>query len=243
MLLVNLAKGLIGPEAARLLGSLILASLWQTALGRSAVPPAQRPPVMIYIDEFQDYVAGLPLDMGEVLAQARGLGVGLTLAHQHLGQLDKAVRDGVLTNARSRIVFQTGSADSRALALALGGGLTADDLQSLGRFEAYGVLMADHQVRGPMSLRTLPSTPARGTAERARRRSRAQWASAIADVEATLLQRRTPVATTGRHRPAAPEVGMMAPVSSPMYRSPYRSPRLGVGITAGRRPDERHKRQ
>ena len=35
---------------------------------------------MIFIDEFQDYVSGATADFGELLAQARGLGVGLSLA-------------------------------------------------------------------------------------------------------------------------------------------------------------------
>ena len=109
VLLVNLAKGSIGPEAARLLGAMLFSALWQMALGRSAVPPEGRHPVMVYIDEFQDYVRGLPLDFGELLAQARGLGIGLTLAHQGLYQLDSATKAGVLTNARSRVVFQTDS--------------------------------------------------------------------------------------------------------------------------------------
>ena len=44
ILLVNLSKGLLGPETAALLGSLVMTQLWQAALGRSAVTPERRHP-------------------------------------------------------------------------------------------------------------------------------------------------------------------------------------------------------
>jgi type IV secretory pathway TraG/TraD family ATPase VirD4 len=61
------------------------ASLWQAIQARAAVPASKRRPVMVYIDEVQDYLH-LPTDLGDALAQARGFGVGFTLAHQFLGQ-------------------------------------------------------------------------------------------------------------------------------------------------------------
>ena len=90
--MVPLSKGRLGEEAAALIGSLLIARLWQTVMARAAVAPAERPPVMAYIDEFQDYLQ-LPTNVAEVLAQARGLGLGLTLAHQHLGQLPPALKE------------------------------------------------------------------------------------------------------------------------------------------------------
>src|SRR4051794_10269150 len=39
ILLANLAKGVIGPDSARLLGTVLLNQLWQTALGRQAIRP------------------------------------------------------------------------------------------------------------------------------------------------------------------------------------------------------------
>ena len=57
-------KGLIGPEAAALLGSLFVAELWQAVLGRARVPAERRHPVVVYADEFQDYVH-LPTDMAD----------------------------------------------------------------------------------------------------------------------------------------------------------------------------------
>ncbi len=39
--------GQLGPETAALLGSLIMSQLWQAILGRSAIPPERRHPVLI----------------------------------------------------------------------------------------------------------------------------------------------------------------------------------------------------
>jgi hypothetical protein len=193
IVLVNLAKGVIGPEAARLIGSLVFSNLWQAALGRSAMPADQRHPVMIYIDEFQDYISGAATDFGELLAQARGLGVGLSLAHQGLFQLDPATKASVLTNARSRVVFGTSGAEAKTLATVLGNGLTADDLSSLDRFEAYASLIVDGSPAAPASIRTLPpSDVSRGLArpDAVRAVSRDRWARPISEVESEMLARR-----------------------------------------------------
>ena len=44
--------------------------------------------------------------MASVLAEARGLGLGLTLAHQHIDQLTPEAARAVLANARSKVLFQ-----------------------------------------------------------------------------------------------------------------------------------------
>jgi Type IV secretion-system coupling protein DNA-binding domain len=153
ILLVNLSKGLLGPETSALLGSLVVALLWQAVLGRTSIPPERRHPVFVYVDEFQDYLH-LPLDFADALAQARGLGVGFVVAHQHLHQLDPAMRAGVLANVQSRIAFRLPSEDARAIAA--GSALDAEDFQSLGAFEAYAQLVASAAVQPWCSLRSLP---------------------------------------------------------------------------------------
>ncbi len=155
ILLVNLAKGAIGSEAAALLGSLILAQLWAAALNRATVAAERRRPVFVYIDEFQDYLH-LPTNLGEALAQARSLAVGFVLAHQSLSQLDTSTRSAVLANARSRVCFQLAAEDARTLA---GGALVADDFRELAVFEVYAQLVADGAVQPWCSARTLPAPP------------------------------------------------------------------------------------
>jgi hypothetical protein len=184
VLLVSLAKGLLGPEAAALLGSLAVSELWQTALGRVRITSDRRSPVFVYVDEFQDYLH-LPTDVADVLAQARGLGVGLTLAHQHLAQLPPALRSAVLANARSRVCFQLGSEDAKLIA-GSSSELDSSDLQSLGRYEAYVSLVADGSVSSFASARSIEPAPATSDPQSIRNCSRQRYGRDLADVEAAI---------------------------------------------------------
>src|SRR6185312_8248805 len=96
-------------------GSLVVAQLWQAIQARAAVPVSKRQPVLVYIDEVQDYLH-LPTDLGDALAQARGFGVGFTLAHQFLGQLPLPMRAAMLSNTRSKVCFQLAQEDAVQMA-------------------------------------------------------------------------------------------------------------------------------
>lgn len=194
ILLVNLAKGLIGPEAAALLGSLVIADLWQATLGRARVPESRRHPVFVFIDEFQDYLH-LPTDLADALSQARGLGVGLTLAHQHLGQLDANVQAAVLANARSRLCFQLPARDAKALATP-GTGPEAEDFMSLGAFECYLQLLANDTVQPWCSGKTAPAPPATSDAARLRALSQRRYGRPAQEVDAAIQATLTGPATS-----------------------------------------------
>jgi hypothetical protein len=183
ILLVNLSKGLLGPETSALLGSLVVALLWQAILGRSAIPSERRHPVLVYVDEFQDYLH-LPLDFADALAQARGLGVGFIVAHQHMHQLDPAMRSAVLANAQSRIAFRLPSEDARVIAAS--SALDPEDFQSLGAFEAYGQLVASAAVQPWCSLRSLPPSEPSTDPALVRATSRLAYGRDRAAVEAEL---------------------------------------------------------
>ena len=190
VLLVNLAKGAMGSEAAALLGSLVVAQLWQATLERSEVEPARRRPVFVYVDEFADYL-NLPTDLAEALAEARGLGVSITLAHQHLHQLKPEMRSAVLANARSRVCFQLAPEDARMIANG-SPGIDAEDLQHLPAFEVYAQLVADSAVQPWLSARTRPAPNPTSSADEVRRRSRDQYAVNRAEVDAAISSLRAP---------------------------------------------------
>jgi hypothetical protein len=190
IVLVPLTKGLLGEEAAALLGSLVVTRLWQAVQARAALPAEDRPVTFAYIDEFQDYLH-LPIGVEAMLTQARGLGLGLTLAHQHLGQLPASVRDAVLANARNRIIFQVAAGDAQALARELAPDVKAPDLQNLGRFEVVARLSSGGQVMRPLTGTTLAAPPATGQAAAARLLSRARHGLDRAEVEAAISARHT----------------------------------------------------
>lgn len=116
VLIANLAKGRIGEGPSFLLGALLVTALAQAALSRAADDPADRLPFHLYVDEFQNFASeGFAL----ILSEARKYGLSLTLAHQYLSQLPDELRDAVLGNVGSKIVFRTGAEDAVALARAL----------------------------------------------------------------------------------------------------------------------------
>ncbi|POM23791.1 AAA-like domain protein [Actinomadura rubteroloni] len=81
VVLVPLNEGLIGPGTASLLGSLVIADLWQATQERADDPKASTHPGMIYVDEAPRFL-NLPLSLADALAVSRSLGVGWFLAAQ-----------------------------------------------------------------------------------------------------------------------------------------------------------------
>jgi hypothetical protein len=182
IVLVSLARKLIGPEAASLLGALVIAELWHATLNRARVPREQRHPVLIYADEFQTYTR-LPTDLADALAQSRGLGVGWVLAHQHLAQLPYDLRAAVLANARSRVIFQLAADDAHTVARTTAGDLTAADFQRLRRHEVYAQLVIDGEVSGFASGKTLPLPTPISHSREVREAARLRYSRPIAEIE------------------------------------------------------------
>ena len=93
------------------------------------------------------------------------------------------------------------------VAKALGGNLTAADLQALASFETYQALSIGGSTAAPASAVTLPLPPSLGSAERVRRLSRETYGTPRADVEAALVERRkvavsdAPIGSRKRQRP------------------------------------------
>jgi hypothetical protein len=164
---------------------LVVNQVWQATLARSAVAASRRQPVFVYLDEFQEVVR-LPLDLGDALAQARGLGVGLVLAHQHLGQLGSDLRAGVLANAGSRVAFRLDHEDASVIAKRAGGKLRAEDFAGLPPFQAYADLVAEGSAQGFASARTRPLGPAARSIERVRADNRRRFGVPRAETEAHL---------------------------------------------------------
>jgi hypothetical protein len=202
IVLVSLAKGLVGEDAARLLGSCILAELWAAVQRRAARPQRERPFASVVLDEAQDFLR-LPVALGDAVAQSRGLGVGWTASFQNLGQLTPDLRSAVTANLRSKLVMQTTADDARAFAREFAPHLQPADLQGLGPFEAYAAVSTGAAVAPPALIRTRPPLTPLGCGEPVRAASRSRFGHDPKDVDRELANRlagAAPAAPVGTRR-------------------------------------------
>lgn len=183
ILFANLSTGAIGEDASSLLGSLLLSAAFLAASHR----PRGSAPFILYVDEFQRFVTD---SIATILSEARKFGLGLTLAHQYLGQLPENIRSAILGNVGSKTVFRVGAEDAVALESEFDPPFTAYDLESLRRYETIVKLLARGEELQPFSATSLPPIePLRGVAEAVhaiRTASRAQFARARQRVEAAI---------------------------------------------------------
>jgi len=186
IVLVPLNRGLIGAESARLLGSLIVGLTWTLALSRASLPPERRHIVSVFIDELQDYLS-LPTDLSDALAQARGLGMALTLAHQYREQLPPEIRAGVDANARNKIIFGLNSKDAKDMA-AMAPELEALDFMTLPRYQIYTSFHQDGRNTGWVQGQTMPPPPAVRMAAELKAQSMQRYGKPAEEVEAEYLK-------------------------------------------------------
>lgn len=186
IVLVPLNKGVIGAESAKLLGSLIVGLSWTLALSRANIPPERRHLVSMYIDELQDYLT-LPTDLADALAQARGLGVGITMAHQYRAQLPREIQAGVDANARNKIVFGLNASDARDMA-AMAPDLTMLDFMSLPRYHVYSNFMYYGRPTGWIQGKTFPPSGVLHTAADISARSQTRYGRPRDEVESDFLK-------------------------------------------------------
>ncbi|MBO2451628.1 type IV secretion system DNA-binding domain-containing protein [Actinomadura barringtoniae] len=169
LILARLPKGVLGEDATRLCGSLLLAHTWQAITPRANLPEAQRRDAAAYVDEAHNFL-NLPGSISDILAEARGYHFGLTLAHQHLTQLPTDLREALSADARNKLYFAVSPEDADRLAKPLEPLVTAHDLSHLGGFQAVGRIMNGSTPTPAFTFRTRPlpePIPGRAQAVRA----------------------------------------------------------------------------
>ncbi|MFC9736625.1 type IV secretory system conjugative DNA transfer family protein [Streptomyces noursei] len=158
ILLARLPKGALGEETARLLGSFIVAGTWQAAAARARTPEHQRVDATISIDEAHNFLT-LPYPLEDMLAEARGYRLSMLLAHQHLAQLPRDLREGISANARNKIFFNASPEDSNVLERHTLPTLAAHDLAHLGPYQAAAHLLTNGAESTAFTLTTHPLPP------------------------------------------------------------------------------------
>lgn len=151
LLLVNLAKGKIGEDAATLLGALLVTKVGLTALSRADLQEETRRDFYLYLDEFQNFTT---LSIANMLSELRKYRVNLILAHQYLSQLDPQIRDAIWGNVGTMISFRLGAADAELFEKEFYPELLASDLIRLPNYSIYLKLMVHGTMSSPFSAET-----------------------------------------------------------------------------------------
>lgn len=152
VLLVNLAKGRLGEDSSTLLGALIVSTLGLAAFSRAETSIERRRPFFIYIDEFQSFTT---LMLANMMSELRKYGVGLTLAHQYMHQLEPEIRSAVFGNAGTVISFRVGAEDAPYLAREFQPAVQVEDLVNLPNHGIYLKLMIGGAPSRPFSAETV----------------------------------------------------------------------------------------
>lgn len=133
ILVVNLAKGHMGEDAARLLGALLAASLSAAAMERSSSSDGWRKEFTLIMDEAHCFLSE---GMSSVLSESRKFGLRLVIAHQFLGQLAPSLREAVLGNVGSIFAFRVSGEDAEVLSANYGDAMSASVFADLPPFTA-----------------------------------------------------------------------------------------------------------
>jgi hypothetical protein len=158
ILVARLPKGQIGEDTAKLMGSFILARVWQAATARAANPEAERKDATCYIDECHN-VLNLSGSVADMLAEARGYHLGFVLAHQDLAQFPRDTVLALSANARNKLIFTVSPEDAQQLARHTMPELTDHDLSHLDAFHAAARLVVDSRQTAAFTLITRPPRP------------------------------------------------------------------------------------
>ena len=164
ILLVNLSKGAVGDINAQLLGLIFVNKLNMSAMSRVDVPEEKRPDFWLYVDEFQNFATDT---FATILSEARKYHLGLTIAHQYIGQLtrqntpeggskeDPTIRDAVFGNVGTMMNFKIGAADAEYMSKEYAPTLSEQDVINIANYSAYIKLNVDNTTSRPFSITTI----------------------------------------------------------------------------------------
>ncbi len=163
ILLLNLSKGLIGDLNSQLLGMIIVSKIQTAAMQRQRLEKSERRDFYLYIDEFQNYVTP---SIESILSEARKYRLGLVLAHQYLGQLEKSdaltkssinLKNAIFGNVWSVLSYKVGPEDWEFMAKYFQPTFSDQDLINMDKFKAVMKLAVDNQPTIPFSI--IPVNP------------------------------------------------------------------------------------
>ena len=152
IILINLSKGKIGDVNAQMLGLILMAKLQVAVMQRAALPASNRPPMYLYVDEFQNLVTDT---FASMLSESRKYGLAVHLTNQYIAQLPEQMRSAVLGNVGTLIAFQIGAKDAELLRTEMKP-LTESDMENVPLHSYYLKTSIDGKPYEPFLVKALP---------------------------------------------------------------------------------------
>jgi hypothetical protein len=149
-LIVNLGKGRLGADTAKVLGGLILASAMHAGFSRQVLAQPDRRAFMLYVDEFHSFTTEAFADL---LSEIRKYGIAVTLAQQYLGQSEEAVFAAIMGNVGSLLAFRVGPLDTPLMCRQLTE-IAPRDLVYQPNYRAFARLLISGAPHRPFTLET-----------------------------------------------------------------------------------------
>jgi len=180
-----------GTEGATI-GTALISKIQLAAMTRASLPPEQRRPYYLVIDEVQNFTTtSLPV----IFSEAAKYGLSLTVANQFLGQLEGPTLGAILGNTGTTVIYGIGQPDAPKLGPYVRPVFDTDTLINLDRFHSVVKMQVGGQTAPAFSMMGLPPPDKPDDAQERWRRikehSRATYARAQDEVEEELKQRFT----------------------------------------------------
>ena len=162
ILLVNTARGTVGPYVSSLMGSSIVSLIDAALREQETMERAQRRNCLLVADEFHSITGA---NWEDLLAEIRKYGGMVLLITQGLARLDtneRKLKAGVLSNCGGLVCYQMSGEDAYLVVEQMGRdyGLSETDLVGLDPYSAYLKLTVNDVSLPPFSIRTRPPEPA-----------------------------------------------------------------------------------
>lgn len=158
VLLVKLAKGLVGDINANLMGMVVVNKIQVAAMRRQREEKSTRHPFFLYVDEFQNFISGSN-SFETILSEARKYKLGLIIAHQYIDQLikegkDEKIKNAVFGNVGTMMNFKVGAKDGEYIAKEMAPVFTETDVINLEGFNTCVKLNINNMISRPFSMKT-----------------------------------------------------------------------------------------
>ncbi len=176
ILLIKLAKGVVGDINCSLLGMIFVTKILMASLERVDIPEAERRDFYLYVDEFQNFASETFMT---ILSEARKYRLNLYMTHQYLGQLvlekkestrqdsheekDKNAKEAkvkmqnaIFGNVGTMLFMRVGAPDAEIIAKELKPTFDETDVINVDKFTLYGKVLVDGVATKPFSIQTYP---------------------------------------------------------------------------------------